>query len=259
MLTLSRALCDDVPCEDFDSDETEAAVHAILKSLPASEPRIKDFQVATETDSQLQQLRAVIEEGWPNNITNVSKQFHEFWKVKEDLYVANNLILMGDSLVIPSSKLDLVTKVVHEGHFGIDKCKARAKSCVYWPGINDAIEAYVKKCSVCNTYAKANQKETLLPHPVPMCPWHTVGADYFTFSGQDYLLIVDYFSKYPEVIPVQCKTAEQTIQVFKSVFAHHGIPNTVIADNMPFASKSVKQFSKEWHFNIVTSSPHYPQ
>ena len=28
---------------------------------------------------------------------------------------------------------------------------------------------------------------------------------------------------------------------------------------MPFASKSVKQFSKEWHFNIVTSSPHYPQ
>lgn len=168
--TLSRALCDDPPCEDFDSDETKAAVHVILKSLPASEPRIKDFQVATETDSQLQQLRAVIEEGWPNNITNVPKQLHQFWKVKEDLYVANNLILMGDRLVIPSSRRDLVLKAVHEGHLGIDKCKARARSRVYWPGINDAIEAYVKKCSVCNTYSKANQKETLLPHPVPMCP-----------------------------------------------------------------------------------------
>ena len=49
--TLSRALCDDTPCEDFDGDETETAVHAILKCLSASEPTINDFQVATETDS----------------------------------------------------------------------------------------------------------------------------------------------------------------------------------------------------------------
>jgi len=166
---------------------------------------------------------------------------------------------MGDRLVIPSSRCELVLKAVHEVHFGIEKCKARARSCVYWPGINDAIEAYVKKCSVCNTYSKANQKETLFPHPVPICPWHTVGADYFSFSGQDYLLIVDYFSKYPEVIPVEYKTAAQTIQVFKSVFARHGIPNIVIADNMPFDSKALKQFSKDWNFSIVTSRPYYLQ
>jgi len=70
--TLSRVLCDDTPSEDFDIEETEAAVHVILKSLPASETRIKDFQVATENDSQLQQLKAVINNGWTNNI-NVPK------------------------------------------------------------------------------------------------------------------------------------------------------------------------------------------
>ena len=64
----------------------------------------KGLQAGTETDSQLQQLRAFIQEGWLSNITNVLKQLHEFWKEKEDVHVANNLILMGSRLVILSSR-----------------------------------------------------------------------------------------------------------------------------------------------------------
>ena len=45
----------------------------------------------------------------------------------------------------------------------------------------------------------------------------------------------------------------------KAIFARHGIPNTVIADNMPFGSKQFQEFSKEWNFNLVTSSPRFPQ
>jgi len=40
----------------------------------------------------------------------------------------------------------------------------------------------------------------MLPHPVPDRPWEKLGADYFTLVGKDYLLVVDYFSKFPEVI-----------------------------------------------------------
>jgi len=71
--------------------------------------------------------------------------------------------------------------------------------------------------------------------------------------------MVDYFSKYPEVIPVHDKTAEITIKVMKTIFARHGIPLVVFADNMPFSSKALQKFSKEWHFTITTSSPRYPQ
>ena len=201
----------------------------------------------------------MIVRGWPNNISNLPQLLHEFWNVRDDLYVANDMILMGKRLVIPSSRRQLVLKAIHEGHFGMEKCKARGRSCVYWPGIDGAIEQHVKKCSVCNTYSSVNQKEPLLQHSILERPWQTVGADYFTIANQDYLLIVDYFSKYPEVIQVQGKTAEHTINVFKTTFSRHGIPDTVIADNMPFGSKRLAQFSKEWNFNIITSSPHFPQ
>ena len=45
----------------------------------------------------------------------------------------------------------------------------------------------------------------------------------------------------------------------KSMYAWHGIPDEVIADNMPFSSKEFHQFVKDWGFEVTTSSPRYPQ
>lgn len=206
-----------------------------------------------------QSPKRLIDSGWPNNVNNVPQALREFWNVKEDLYVADNLILKGHRVVVPASRRQLVLKAIHQGHLGIEKCKARARSCVYWPSMNKDIEQEVKKCPACNEYSKAIQKEPLTPHAVPTRAWENVGADYFTFKNQDYFLMVDYFSKYPEVVPVNNKTAETTIKVMKTIFARHGIPLTVVADNMPFSSKALRKFSQEWHFTITTSSPHFPQ
>ena len=68
-----------------------------------------------------------------------------------------------------------------------------------------------------------------------------MSADYFTLHTQDYLLVVDYYSKYPEVIHMAAKTAEATIKAMKGIFARHGIPNKF----MPFNSKKFRQFSKQ--------------
>ena len=99
---LSRAHCDDIPCEDLDSGEVEAAVHVVLKSLSVSEPSMKDLQSATAHDSQLQHLKGMIDRGWPNNTSNLPQPLYQYWKVREDfMYVANNL---GNHLVVPSSR-----------------------------------------------------------------------------------------------------------------------------------------------------------
>ena len=123
----------------------------------------------------------------------------------------------------------------------------------------ESIEHEVKKCPVCNRYSKGNQKELMIPHDIPNRPWEKLGADYFSFAGKDYLLVVDYYSKYPEVVCMSSKTAEATISKMKQIFSQHGIPNTVVADTIPFNSKTFKQFARKWDFSVVTSSPNYPQ
>ena len=45
----------------------------------------------------------------------------------------------------------------------------------------------------------------------------------------------------------------------KDMFARHGIPERLIADNMPFNSVKFKDFAGKWEIEVVTSTPHYPK
>jgi hypothetical protein len=94
---------------------------------------------------------------------------------------------------------------------------------------------------------------------VPSRPWEKVAADHFSLHGKAYLVVVDFFSKYPEVVSVSSKTAEKTVAVMKSVFARHGIQDIIVADNQPFNSHAFCQVAKAWDFKVQTSSPTYAQ
>ena len=99
----------------------------------------------------------------------------------------------------------------------------------------------------------------MIPQEVPERPSATVAADIFYYKGRDYLLIVNYFSKYPEVARLSSKNSEAAIMAMKDIFAHHGILESLVADNMPFNSVKFKDFASKWEFEVVTSSPHFPK
>ena len=74
------------------------------------------------------------------------------------------------------------------------------------------------------------------------------------------MLVVDYFSRYPEIVKMRSTTSKATIEALKSIFARHGIPETLISDNGPqYSSKEFAEFAKSYDFCHVTSSPHFPQ
>ena len=60
-------------------------------------------------------------------------------------------------------------------------------------------------------------------------------------------------------------SAPSLVQPMKIAFACHGIPQAVIADNMPFNSHlpfnshEFRNFAKLWNFELSTSSPRYPK
>ena len=85
----------------------------------------------------------------------------------------------------------------------------------------------------CAKFKTKNPREPLVPHEVPQRPWAKLGTDIFEFAGKPYLVVVDYFSKYPEVCRLENITASCVISHLKSMFARHGIPDELIADKMP--------------------------
>ena len=51
--------------------------------------------------------------------------------------------------------------------------------------------------NVCQERQNTQAKETLEPHAVPTRPWQVVGTDLFLWDGDEYLLLCDYYSKFP--------------------------------------------------------------
>ena len=102
--------------------------------------------------------------------------------------------------------------------------------------------------------------EPLMPSELPQHPWQKIGTDMFQLRGENYLLAVDYFSRYPEAIKLNGTTSGNIIQALKAMFSHHGIPQTVISDNGPqYSSQEFKTFAREYNFSHVTSIPLYPR
>ena len=95
---------------------------------------------------------------------------------------------------------------------------------------------------------------------IPPHPWHTLGSDLFYYKRQDFLVLVDYFSKFPVVRKLPNSTTEAVKKELHAIFLEFGIPFVLRSDNGPcYASEDFKAFLQECRVVHYTSSPHYPQ
>ena len=133
------------------------------------------------------------------------------------------------------------------------------KASVWWPGISSAVQEMIQQSQVCAKDAKPT-REPLIPSPLLDYPWQVVGLDLFELHGKQYLLLVDYFSRYPEVVSLPSATSNAVISAIRPMFARHGIPEVLRSDNGPqYASEEFEKFAKTYGFSYNTSSPHFPQ
>ncbi|KAK3749613.1 hypothetical protein QZH41_003226 [Actinostola sp. cb2023] len=100
----------------------------------------------------------------------------------------------------------------------------------------------------------------MIPHEIPQYPWQIAATDLFTWNCGNYIVVVDYHSRYWEVASLHNTTSASVIEKLKQFFARHGIPETLKSDNGPqYSSTEFSKFAAVWKFSHVTSSPKYPQ
>ncbi|UYV83953.1 K02A2.6-like [Cordylochernes scorpioides] len=245
-------------------DELEEELSAYIQSIefPATEERLLEISRKQKEDSLCSQLAKYCMSGWPKNKREVDPELRGYWQFQEDLTYQNGLLLRGQRILIPKTLRKDILEKLHQGHFGINKCRSRAKESVWWLGISQEIERMVSSCTKCLKERKPKH-EPLMPSEFPIRPWQKVGMDLFYLNGRWYLIVCDYYSRYPEISLLQNLTAQEVIGRLKSIFARHGTPETVRSDNGPQFQKVLgsefSKFSKEWSFKHITSSPKFPQ
>jgi hypothetical protein len=157
-------------------------------------------------------------------------------------------------LVIPQTLRRFVLNILHETHLGTSKINSIVDKFYYWPGIYADVTNLVSSCSICQRFKRSNKKEPLLNHDIPPLPFNKIAADIAEFQGKNYLVVVDFYSRWLEVYETSNKTSSIIIKKLKDIFSRFGIPQTMIADNMPFNSLEFRKFAEEWNFQIITTS-----
>lgn len=250
--------------EDIEFEEAmkeEQGIVAALQEDSCSKLPLRsgDIALETERDPVLKELVRIVREGWPKAVPQELKPYQS----KASAYtIQDGCLLFGIRVVVPNKFRPYVLEHLHRSHSGMVRMKAEAREYVWWPGLSEDIENFVRKCEACNTLAR-EEPHKQLTHAWPQegSPWSRVHLDFAgPFFGKMFLLIVDSFSKWIEVIPVSSATSEATIAALKKLISRYGYFNVIVTDNgTAFTSRKFKEFCEKYASLHLTTPAYHPR
>lgn len=123
-------------------------------------------------------------------------------------------------------------------------------------------ENHVKRCKECTLVSSLSPPEPLIRTKMPNKPWTHIAVDFMgpLPTGHNLLVLVDYFSRFVEVVIMRETTAKLTVQALHETFCRYGIPESMRTDNGPqFVSEALNKFCLEFGIELVKTSPYWPQ
>ncbi|XP_062541324.1 uncharacterized protein K02A2.6-like [Armigeres subalbatus] len=128
--------------------------------------------------------------------------------------------------------------------------------------MDDQCEKYVKQCNACTLVSSVGPPEPMLRTKMPDKAWTDVAVDFLgpLPSGHYLLVIIDYYSRFVEVMIMRKTTAELTTEALYETFTRFGVPEVLRSDNGPqFISECFKSFCKEFGITQQKTTPYWPQ
>ena len=114
-------------------------------------------------------LSKIIHGGWHEHIKDLPVDVRTYWSFRDELSMQNGIILKGNQVIIPDQLRHNILEQLYASHQGVEKTKRLLGN-------------------VCFDLACQNQ-----------FPWVTVRSDIFTIGSNNFLIISDYYSRFPVV------------------------------------------------------------
>jgi len=242
-----------VPVEDEDC--TVLALKEVEEHTLLTAEQLADW---TKYDPVMSNVHEYILRGWPSE--QMDPKFAAYKVRKDELSVLSGVILWGARVVVPPRGRTAVLQELHAGHPGATRMKALARSYVWYPGLDSAIEETVASCVTCQEHRKCPAVAPLHPWEYPDGAWKRIHIDYAgPYKGVMLLIIVDAYSKWIETFITQSTSSETTIKKLRECFAQHGIPDMIVSDNAAyFRSEEFADFTRKNGIQHTFVAPFHP-
>ena len=259
-LKLADALSRVDPLPGKEIQGLDLTVHEFHQEVNASVQKLDTIRGEIDKDLELQCLKNTVISGWPDTRMECPSHIVPYWNYRDEISIVDGILIKGNRIIIPKVLRAEVLDQIHYAHLGVEKCRLRARDSVFWPNINKDIAELVSQCTACQELQPNNKKEPLKPFDIPPTQWHTVASDLFFYDGENYLLLIDYYSKFPFVRKIPDITTNQVIKHMKLIFEDQGIPSKMITDSgSQYLSADFQNFSKLYAFEHIAVSPLHHQ
>ena len=171
--------------------------------------------------------------------------------------------------VLPASLRADAIKHCHDipsaGHQGFEKTLERLRYTAYWVGMAQDVETFCRECITCQ------QSKLSMPQRAPLTsmpigkPWQMIAVDILevprSLNNNRYLLVVqDYFTKWPEAIPLPDQTANRITRELTKLFAIYGQPEILHSDQgRNFESAILSQTLQAFGVQKSRTTAYHPQ
>ena len=175
-------------------------------------------------------------------------------------------------LVIPQSLQAAILQEAHDsplaGHLGTSKTLGRISGKYFWPKMVTDIKFWCQSCPSCQVIKDQPACGKAPMNPIPVTgPFDMVGMDIvgplpMTKRKNRYLLVImDYFTKWPEVFPLKKTDAEVIAKIFtEEIVCRHSCVNTVLTDQgTNFTSKLMKDVCRLVSSKKLQTTTYRPQ
>jgi len=236
----------------YQEDPPDKQIH-FLSHLP-----INRNKLMLETKLAFRPILAALKNGWS---LSAKKSMPLYYKNRAEFSLSpDGIIFFNDTPLIPPTCRKDILDFLHSGHLGIEKMKSLARMCCYWPEMtNDIVRTY-NSCEKC--LMKPKTSSNLKPWPVSFKPMQRIHADYCgPFLSKYYcLIIIDSYSRYPEIFITTRADADFTRKAFQKFFSREGVPQCIITDNgTHFNAELLIKWVKGVGSNIIYTAPRHPQ
>ena len=251
---LSRLPVD--PPEDQDAIETREYACSIASEAVPAALTAREVERASEKDPTLQLVREAITSGDWSRLSGTM-----YKALAEELWVLGQLVLRGNRIIMPESLWKRTVKLAHEGHQGMVRTKARLRQKVWWPQMDKQIEHFIRACHSCQLVGPRSKPEPIRSTSLPEGPWTDIAVDLLEIpEGNHLLVVVDNYSRWPEVILLKKTDAAHVTKAMEGIFQTHGLPVTVRSDNgPPFSSAQFEGFLEYLGIAHQKGTPYWPQ
>ena len=216
----------------------------------------QDIRSAQNLDTELSPLMRLLEQHvqkpeW-HQIASTGRVTKLYWSQWEQLRLCNGILQRrwesSDGTrtqwlnVIPRSLRETTLKEAHgsvtSGHFGVKRTLQRLRKCCYWVGMRRDAQEWCRTCEACiRKKGPVSRSQGPLQIVSVGAPMERVAVDIagpfpVSAAGNRYIVVlIDYFSKWPEAFPVPNQEAETVARVLvDGVFCRFGVPEEMHSD-----------------------------